>query len=215
MIFRKLFSHRRRSVFRAKKSSGMVRLKLYLVPDEQTIQFCCTVNAGIRRLTDSAIVFGTDSPMIPHITLATGFLVPPHTIEELTSVTKRLAQRMKPLTLGLGQPYLEPVHEGYVLCGIEEHQDLQTLTKQVSETMRGAFPLMRDLRSTIGAHITLAHIDAQYDEVHTYLQSVKVPPQVVCTHIEIARCGEHGTCIDRLFGCDLAIRQNEQVEEAQ
>jgi 2'-5' RNA ligase len=150
------------------------------------------------------IVFGDDSPMIPHITLATGYLISPHTIEDLARVAQRLAQRVQPLTLKLRQPYLEPVHEGYVLCDVEENQDFQTLTKLVSETTRGAFPLMRDVRSIRRAHITLAHIDAQYDEVYTYLQSVKVIPQVVCSHLEIAHCGQHGTCIDRLYGCDLA-----------
>lgn len=210
MIFRQLFSHRRRAVLRAQKRAGMVRLKLYLVPDEHALQFCRCVNAGIRCVTDSAIVFGEDAAMIPHITLATGFLVPPHTLEELAAATQRLAQRLQPLTLRLGQPYLEPVHVGYVLCDIEEQQDFQTLTQQV----RGALPLMRDVRSSLGAHITLAHIDAHYDEVHTYLQSLKLPPQVICTHLELARCGPHGTCSERLFGCDLAQGVDQTAERA-
>jgi 2'-5' RNA ligase len=211
MFLRTLLSHKRRYVLNAQQRTGMIRLKLYLALDEQTLQFCRSVNAGIRRLTDSAIVFGDDSPMIPHITLATGFLVHPHTLEGLADVAKSLAQRVQPLTLRLGQPYLNPVQRGYVLCDIGEHPDFLTLRKLVSETTPGAFLPMRKIGSH-RAHLTLAHIDAHHDTVHSYLQSVKEIPRAVCTRMEIAHVGHHGTCIDRLFGCDLA-RGNDRTEE--
>jgi hypothetical protein len=203
MFFRTLLSHHRRDVLNAQQRTGMLRLKLYLAPDEQTLQFCRSVNAGIGRLTGSAIVFRDDSPMIPHITLATGFLEHPHALEGLTDAMQNLAQRVKPLTLRPGQPYLDPVHRGYVLCAIGEHPDLHMLRKLVSEALPGAFLPLRKMGSP-RAHLTLAHIDAHHDRVHLYLQQVEVIPQVVCARMEIARAGHHGTCIDRLFGCDLA-----------
>ena len=203
MFFRALLSHNRRDTLNAQQRTGMVRLKLYLAPDEQTLQFCRSVNAGIGRLTESAIVFRDDFPMIPHITLATGFLEHPHALEGSTDVIQNLAQRVKPLTLRLGRPYLDPVHRGYVLCAIGEHPDLHKLRKLVSEAMPGAFLPLRKMGSH-GAHLTLAHIDAHHDTVHLYLQQVEVNSQVVCARMEIARARHHGTCIDRLFGCDLA-----------
>jgi hypothetical protein len=192
----------------------VVRLKIYLVPDEHTLQFCRYVNAAIRRLTDSAIVFGTDAAMIPHITLATGDLAAPTTLEDLAVATQRLAGHVQPLTLRLGRPYLEPVHAGYVLCDVQHQRDVQTLSKLVRQTTRGACPLMREARSSLGTHLTLAHIEACYEEVHTYLQSVQPPTQVLCSRIEIARCGAHGTCTDRLFGCDLASGQTHTTDGA-
>ena len=110
--------------------------------------------------------------MIPHITLATGFLEHPDALEGLTDVVQNLAQRVKPLTLRLGRPYLDPVHRGYVLCAIGEHPDLHKLRKSVSEAVPGAFLPLRKMGSH-GAHLTLAHIDAHHDRVHLYLQQVE------------------------------------------
>ena len=203
MFFRNLLSRTRRDELNAQQRPGVLRLKLYLAPDAQTLQFCRSVNAGIRRLTNSAIVFRDDSPMIPHITLATGCLVPPCTFEELTDVTQRLAGRVRPLTLSLGQPYLDPVHTGYVLCAIGEQPDLQLLRKLVRQAMPDAFLPLRKVGSR-GSHVTLAHIAARHDTVHSYLQQVEVIPQMVCDRLEIARVGHHGTCTGRLFVCDLA-----------
>ena len=211
MFFGTLLSHNRRDVLNAQQRTGMVRLKLYLAPDEQTLQFCRSVNAGIQRLTDSAIVFRDDSPMIPHITLVTGCLVHPHALEGLTDAMKNLAQRVKPLTLRLGRPYLDPIQRGYVLCAIGEHQEFQKLRKLVSEATPGAFLPLRKMGSH-RAHLTLAHIDAHHDTVHLYLQQVEAIPQVVCARMEIARVGHHGTCIDRLLVCDLA-RGNDRTED--
>src|SRR5690242_16244339 len=118
---------------------------------------------------------------MPHITLATGDLAAPPTLEELAAATQRLSGRVQPLTLRLGRPYLEPVHAGYVLCGARPQRDVQTLSKLVRQTARDACPLMREVRSSLGAHLTLAHIEARYQEVHTYLQSVQLPPQVLCS----------------------------------
>ena len=52
MFFGTLLSHNRRDTLNAQQRTGMVRLKLYLAPDEQTLQFCRSVNAGIGRLTE-------------------------------------------------------------------------------------------------------------------------------------------------------------------
>src|ERR1700694_3735247 len=105
----------------------MVRLKIHLSVDEQTVQFCYKVNAQIQKITDSAIIFSDTSFMIPHISLVMGELAPSHTFEGLTKVTQELAEQVKPLTLTLSQPYIDP--RSYVVCAIQENPALTALRK--------------------------------------------------------------------------------------
>src|SRR5579884_2729991 len=98
----------------------MVRLNIHLVVDEQTGAFCRQVNANIRRIARSAIVFSERSPMIPHITLVMGDFVPSQAFEALTRATEMVAQKMRPLMLKLTQPYIDPLTGRFVLCNIEE-----------------------------------------------------------------------------------------------
>ncbi len=181
----------------------MVRLKIHLAPDEQTVQFCRQVNAQVRSITDSAIVFSETSPMLPHITLAMGELLPSQTFAALTTGIQTLAQEVQPLTLRLSQPYIEPVHGRYILCDIQENSALTALRTRLSERILGTYLTTQESRSFV-PHLTLAHIDAQREQVHASLQLVKVISQTICAHIEIAHVGPKGTCIDGLVTCNLA-----------
>src|SRR5438270_14096100 len=102
----------------------MVRLNIHLAVDEQTAQFCRRINANIRRIANSAIVFSDKSPMIPHITFVMGDVVPSQTFEALTKVTETLAQKVKPLMLELSQPSFEPLKGRFVVCNIQENLSL-------------------------------------------------------------------------------------------
>src|SRR5947199_2156250 len=113
----------------------MVRLNIHLALDEQTLQFCHQVNANVRRIANSAIVFSDKSPMIPHITLVVGDFMPSQTFEALTKATETLAQKVKPLTLELGRPYIEPLKGRFVLCNIQENLALLELRKMMRENI--------------------------------------------------------------------------------
>ncbi len=73
----------------------MVRLNIHLALDEQTIQFCRQVNANIRRIAKSAIVFNDTSPMIPHITLVMGDFVPSQPFKALLKETEIFARQIE------------------------------------------------------------------------------------------------------------------------
>src|SRR5690242_4579548 len=133
----------------------MVRLNIHLTVDEQTVQFCRQVNANIRRVTKSAIVFSDKSPMIPHITLVMGDFVLLQTFEALTQATKALARQVKPLTLKLSQPLIEPLKGRFVQCNIEENPALTELRKMMRETMLGRY-LTTPYAHPREPHITLA-----------------------------------------------------------
>src|SRR5436305_3164780 len=105
----------------------MLRINIHMALDAQTTQFCLQVNANIRRITHSAIVFSKTSPMIPHITLVMGDLVPSHTFEALTTATKTLVQKTKPLTLTLDQPHISPFKGRFVVCNLQEDAALTDL----------------------------------------------------------------------------------------
>jgi len=178
----------------------MVRLKIHLPVDEQTVQFCRRVNAQIRKITDSAIIFSDTSLMIPHITLVLGELVPSQTFEGLIRITQALAQQVKPLTLKLSQPYIDP--RNYVVCAIQETPALTALRISMRENIMGVYLTTRVPRFDV-MHMTLAHVDAQQEAVNAYLNLIRERPLVVCTHIEISHVGPKGTCIDRLFATHL------------
>ncbi len=124
----------------------MLRLNIHLALDEQTTQFCLQVNANIRRITNSAIVFSNTSPMIPHITLVMGDCVPSQTFEALTKATETLVQKMKPLTLKLDQPHISPLKGRFVLCNIQEDSALTALRMMIGDVYRSSicFPSRRE-----------------------------------------------------------------------
>ena len=140
----------------------MVRLKIYLTLDEQTEQFCRKVNAQVRRITDSAIVFSETSLMIPHISLVTGELVSTQTFKALTTALEALAQGVNPLTLWLTQLYIEPLQGRYVLCGIQENPALTELRESISEGLLDTY-LSLPVTRPFAPHLTLAHIDARQE----------------------------------------------------
>lgn len=188
----------------------MVRLNIHLAVDEQTVQFCRHVNANIRRIANSAIVFSDTSPMIPHITLVMGDFVPSQTIEALTRATETFAQQVQPLLLKLSQPYIEPLKGRFVLCNIQENPVLTELRKMIRENILGTY-LTTPYAYPRAPHITLAHIYAHQEKVHSYLQLINEAPQAVCSHIEISHVGPKGACVDRLFALNLAPGDGLQV----
>ena len=188
----------------------MVRLNIHLSVDEQTVQFCRQVNANIRRIAQSAIVFSEKSPMILHITLVMGDFVPSQTFEALTRATEMLAQKVRPLTLKLGQPFIDPLTGRFVLCNIEENPALTELRKMMRETMLGRY-LTTPYANPREPHITLAHIYTRQEKVQSYLQSIHELPPIVCSHIEISHVGLKGACVDRLFAFNLAHQDERKV----
>lgn len=186
----------------------MVRLKIHLALDEQTVEFCLRENAQIRRITDSAIVLSETSPMLPHITLVMGELVPSQSFQALTRVTTILARSVKPLTLRLSQPYIDS--RRYVLCDVQENPALTELRKRLSETLKDTYLTTRETSPYV-AHLTLAHINAQQEQVNAYLKLVNVTPQTVCSQIEISHVGPKGACVDRLFALHLAHEDDRKL----
>jgi len=189
----------------------MVRLNIHLIVDEQTAQFCRRVNTNIRRITDSAIDFSHTSPMIPHITLVTGEFVPSQTFEALTKATKTLAQKMKPLTLKLGPPYIEPLKGRFVLCNIQEDLAFTELRKMMRENILGTYLATPFPRPRV-PHITLAHIYTRQEKVHSYLKLINAIPQAVCSQIEISHVGPMGACIDHLLALNLAHGDDRKLQ---
>jgi 2'-5' RNA ligase len=188
----------------------MLRLNIHLALDEQTTQFCLQVNAHIRRITNSAIVFSNTSPMIPHITLVMGDFVPSQTFEALIQATEILVQKMKPLTLKLDQPHISPLKRRFVLCTIREDSALTALRMMMRETILGTYLTIPYARPR-PPHITLAHIYHRQEKVHAYLKSINELPQVVCSHIEISHVGPLGTCTDALFALHLEDRDDREL----
>ena len=178
----------------------MGRLKIHLPVDERTGQFCRKVNAQIRRITDSTIVFNDSSLMIPHITLLLVELVPTQTFEGLTKITQALSQQGKQLILKLNQPYIDA--RNYVVCDVQENLDLTRLRTILRENIMDTY-LTTLFPRTDKPHLTLAHIDTQQEKVQAYLNLIQEMPQVICTHIEISHNGPKGTCIDHLFTTTL------------
>jgi len=188
----------------------MLRLNIHLALDEQTTQFCLQVNANIRRITPSAIVFSNTSPLIPHITLVMGDVVPSQTIEALTKAVNRLAQPMKSLTLKLDQPHISPLKRRFVVCTLQEDPALTELRMLMRENMLGTY-LSTPYAHPRPPHITLAHIYRRQEQVQAYLKSIHELPQAVCSHIEISRVGPLGTCVDRLCAFHLAQRDGREL----
>lgn len=188
----------------------MVRLNIHLAVDEQTAQFCRQVNANIRRIINSTIVFSDKSPMIPHITLVMGDFVPSQRFEALITVIKALAQRMKPLTLKLGQPYIDPLRGRFVLCDIQEDAALTELRTIMRENILGTF-LTSPFPHPRAPHLTLAHIYTRQEKVYSYLKLINEMPQPICSHIEISHIGPMGACVNHLFALNLAQQNNHEV----
>ena len=188
----------------------MVRLNIHLAVDEQTVQFCRQVNADIRRIAKSAIVFSDTSPMIPHITLVMGDFIPSQTFEALTTVTETLAQKVKPLTLKLSQPYIEPLKGRFVSYNIQEDPALTELRQMMRENILGTY-LTSPYARPRAPHITLAHIYTRQEKVDSFLKLINEIPPVVCSQIEISHVGSMGACVDRLFALNLAHRDDREL----
>jgi 2'-5' RNA ligase len=180
----------------------VVRLKIYLAPDERTEQFCRDVNARIRGITDSAIVFSETSLMIPHITLLMGELAPTQTFDALTKAVEALVRGVAPLMLRLSHPYVEPLQGRYVECAIQENPALNELRERMSKALLDTYLSERVARPFV-PHLTLAHIDARQDQVRAHLRQVGAIPQTNCARVEISHVGPRGTSVDRLFAIDL------------
>jgi 2'-5' RNA ligase len=180
----------------------VVRLKIYLAPDERTEQFCRDVNARIRGITDSAIVFSETSLMIPHITLLMGELAPTQTFDALTSAVEALVRGVAPLVLRPSQPYIEPLQGRYVVCAVQENPALNELSERMSKALLDTYLSGRGARP-FAPHLTLAHIDAQQDRVRAHLCQVEAIPLTTCARVEISHVGPRGTSVDRLFAIEL------------
>lgn len=179
--------------------SDITKLNIHLSLDQEAQRFCREVNAGIRSIVESTIIFDENSPMIPHITLVMGELSPSCTLADLSLLTTSISKRYFSLKIRFGKPYVENHKNTYIFMDAEHNHELLELRRDFAERALGSHLLSSEKYSET-PHLTLANIRATEKEaVGAYLQSLQPALEVVCNAIEISHVGPKGTCIDSIF----------------
>jgi len=180
----------------------MRKINIHLTVDESALTYCREVNAGIRKITNSIIVFDDESPMIPHISVIMGKIDDNQTLSEIADVAGNLLSDWRPLIISVGPPYLENVRNRYVFSDLDGGQAFKKLKQEFHRALKARY-LHVQTDYTDQAHLTLGHVEDKRDEVRRYLSQVQADFEFVSKELEISDAGPKGTCINSLFKYEI------------
>ncbi len=187
----------------------MRKLNVHFTLKEEARTYCRMVNAAVREITPSAIVFADDSPMIPHVTLAMGELDETRVgIAEFIKHVEGMASLVRPIRFSTGHPYLEDVVHSYVFADLDGGQYFLDVRRKAIEGIQSGW--LSDVGGSYGLqppHLTLAHISEQRERVRLRLAEIPPGPVFVSGVIEISDVGRKGTCVNSLAVFSVGIRE--------
>lgn len=179
------------------------KLNLHLALDSAGISWCENINREIRAISESEIVFGEDSTMIPHVSVVMGTLMAHRTLEELMSVAESLAATSRQLQVKGGPPYIETVRGRYVFSDLGVDERLLRLCQEASLYLAGQTLDVQSDYSDV-PHVTLAHVTQAQDEVGMLLRKYAQGFTCNTVTLELSDVGPKGSCVNRLGWWPLA-----------
>jgi hypothetical protein len=180
----------------------MRKINIHLALDKPAIEYCMEVNAGIRSISDSVIVFDVNSPMIPHISLVMGTLLNDVDLLMIKKVVEEAASEFQPIQFHVFPPYLENVRTRYIFSDVEDGKGFVNLKNKLQQSLQDKYMCIQNDYSD-QAHLTLGHIENNREEVKKHLHQIRANFDFLCTEIEFSDVGPKGTCINSLFRISL------------
>lgn len=179
----------------------MRKINIHMKVDEVTEEYCQKVNAGVREITDSIIVFGKETSMIPHITISMGELnEQKNSIDDVVTIVKETISKLSPIQFWVHSPYLENVVNQYVFSDVDGGSVFKDLREEL--TMKLGREHLDNIGGSYGEqapHLTLAHVIEKQQEVRTFLKTIKAEFGFDSNSIEISDVGPKGTSINSLY----------------
>lgn len=191
----------------------MRKVNVHFTLNDEAYSYCRMVNMAIREITPSAIFFGNDSSMIPHITLVMGGLDEGNIdIAEFIAYVEKTASHISPVQFSPGQPYLEDVVHSYVFSDLDVSSYFLNLRQEVIEKSQSG--LLSDIGGSYGLqppHLTLANVSEHRDLVRQKLAELPPGPAFISNSIEVSDVGRKGTCINSLAVFSLKREKGENI----
>lgn len=183
----------------------MRKINIHFTVDDKTIRYCRNVNARIRDITSSTIVFNENSSMIPHITIVMGeFDENKFSLDQIWKVVSNNIKNARPIKFYIPKPYLENSVNRYVFSDVDGGRSFLDLREQIKNIMQNGY--LENMGGSYGEqppHLTLAHIENEQDKVRSYLTTTKAGFTFTSKRVEISDVGPKGTCINSLKIYDL------------
>lgn len=179
------------------RADAGVRLNAHLVVDGALAEYCARVNERLRERYRTAIIFGSDSPMQPHVTLVMG--TPSEGLSAET-VRKTLRHAVATGRFGAVPVHLGPsviTEDGYVLRGVEAVPEYERLRQVVREALLPSLA-QGEGRRIDWPHLTLAKLAGRWDDAEELVAALGAPPEFQARNVALSVVGPHGTCIERI-----------------
>ena len=171
----------------------MRKINIHLKVDDAVVAYARSVNAQVRAVTPSIVVFDDTSPMQPHITLAMGYLQDNVSVDDICVAVEMFAKSMSPLALSLSAPHV--LENGFVFSDVSP--DNVSILKQ-NMTVLMADKLQDLKHADKGSHLTLGWIEQAFEAVADRLKTYSNKLACTCRSIEISDAGPKGTCVKSL-----------------
>jgi 2'-5' RNA ligase len=175
----------------------MPKLNIHLTLDNKTLNYCRQVNAGIRKITESVIIFDHKSPMIPHISLIMGELDDNYSVAQLAQIVKKTISHVRPFQFRVLSPYMENVRNRYIFSDVQSGETFGMLKTKLHEVLGSKVLHSQNDYSEV-PHITLGHAEEKHEEIRKYLSGVKANFNFTSNAVEVSEAGPKGTCINSL-----------------
>lgn len=180
----------------------MKEINIHLVLSEEAYNYCRKVNAEIRKITKSEIVFNNKSPMIPHISLIRGHIQDDNAISEIADLTQSIVSEFDSPKLLIHSPYLATNGNHYILSDVSAGNIFSELRQKLFSQLTSQL-IQPQNSKTETPHITLGYIDDKQEEVQDYLETVEAEFDFSSPAVEISEEGNRGTCINSLYNFDF------------
>jgi len=166
-------------------------------------EYCFTTNEKVKSITQTEIDFGFNSFQIPHITLYMGYLKSDILFEELFKRLYIYSKKIVSFEIELTEPYLKEPRENYLFLDTYQSEKIIKLKHEIKEVVDDLIePLEWDVAAE-PPHITLAYIKKDQAMIKELLKSLKMPPKLNATAIEVSFCGSRGSCLGSIKSIEV------------
>ncbi len=149
-----------------------------------------TLNNQIQDLAYTQIRFDeATATSFPHVTAAMGE-VEEAELEQIVEALADLVGQTSATPVRFGAPYRESTTGRYVIAEVFLPQELEDLRRTIRSRTEGLF--REAARTSVGAHVTIAHVEAEFAAVDSLLTDEPPLPSCSLDRIDIALGGAKG-----------------------
>jgi len=183
-----------------------MEINIHIILPPRINQMATALNLAISSITPSEIVFDTQSPHIPHLTLIMGDTRPGVSIKDVLAAVQRSLRGVTPFQLETEPPYIAQPSNAFVFLDVGPDELLKALKQRVYDNVSDMLFTPWYGKPDAPAHITIGYVTDKQQQIRAAIDAAYTRFMESFSYIGISLQGRRGTCVKLLH--EIALQEN-------